>query len=455
MPIQFYSPSPMLGSGFPEESLRQMVARQPDFIACDAGTMDGGPMYLGSNAPLFSRRACKRDLSVLLPAARSAGIPLLIGSCGGSGSNWGVDWTFDIVAEVAREQGLRAKVALVYCEPSREVLLDKFRQGRIRPLEPDIGLDEAALMRMVRVVAMIGPQAYTTALAQGADIVLAGRSSDAALFAAVPVERGFPAGLAWHAGKIMECGAAATVRMHEYDGMYCTMDEDSFTLEPANAGQHVTPLSVASHSLYETGDPYRLVEPGGVLLTASSRFEAVDDRRVRVSGSRFEPQPYTLRLEGAEQLGFQSVAWCAVRDPVILERLDEWLEEADRKIAQRVSVLFDASSLDGHLHQIRIYGRNGVMGEREPRPYRIGSEVALMVNIVASSQLVAHDICAAAVETLLHLPIDTWKGPITGIALPFTGHVVDRGPAYTFALNHVVELDDPLELVSIIHRELT
>jgi hypothetical protein len=40
----------------------------------------------------------------------------------------------------------------------------------------------------------------------GANFVLAGRCSDSALFAAIPLMQGFPPGLAWHAGKVSECG---------------------------------------------------------------------------------------------------------------------------------------------------------------------------------------------------------------------------------------------------------
>ena len=40
--------------------------------------------------------------------------------------------------------------------------------------------------------------------------VLCGRAYDPALFAAEPVRRGFPAAMALHAAKILECGAIAT-----------------------------------------------------------------------------------------------------------------------------------------------------------------------------------------------------------------------------------------------------
>jgi hypothetical protein len=62
-----------------------------------------------------------------------------------------------------------------------------------------------------RFVGVMGAEPSLRALESGADVVIAGRSSDTAIFAGLPMKYGFPAGLAWHAAKILECGAAAVV----------------------------------------------------------------------------------------------------------------------------------------------------------------------------------------------------------------------------------------------------
>ena len=79
------STSGLLGYGFPEESLAAGMARAPHMIGVDAGSTDPGPHYLGSGKSLNSRMAVKRDLRLMLSAARSADIPLVIGSCGCAG----------------------------------------------------------------------------------------------------------------------------------------------------------------------------------------------------------------------------------------------------------------------------------------------------------------------------------------------------------------------------------
>ena len=54
----------------------------PDFIGCDAGSTDPGPFYLGSGESAFPKIAVKRDLALLMKAAQSKKIPLIIGSAG-------------------------------------------------------------------------------------------------------------------------------------------------------------------------------------------------------------------------------------------------------------------------------------------------------------------------------------------------------------------------------------
>ena len=75
---------------------------------------------------------------------------------------------------------------------------------------------------------MMGAEPFIRALEQGADVVLAGRASDTAIFASVPLMRGFPAGLAWHAAKILECGAAAVVNRKSPDCMFVWLRHDHF-----------------------------------------------------------------------------------------------------------------------------------------------------------------------------------------------------------------------------------
>src|ERR1700719_5041900 len=92
MEIRVLAATGVIGAGFKVESLTRGIALKPTFIACDAGSTDSGPAYLGSGKPKLSREACARDLRLLLKARDVLGVPLIIGSCGTSGRGVGGDW---------------------------------------------------------------------------------------------------------------------------------------------------------------------------------------------------------------------------------------------------------------------------------------------------------------------------------------------------------------------------
>ncbi|HBD28402.1 MAG TPA: aldehyde dehydrogenase, partial [Deltaproteobacteria bacterium] len=49
--ISLISPTGALGMGFLDQSLERGISLKPDVIACDAGSTDSGPFYLGSGTP--------------------------------------------------------------------------------------------------------------------------------------------------------------------------------------------------------------------------------------------------------------------------------------------------------------------------------------------------------------------------------------------------------------------
>src|SRR5690242_10014961 len=178
------SPTGVLGAGFKVESLRRGVDLKPAFIACDGGSTDSGPAYLGSGRPRLSRDACKRDLRLLLKARDELKVPLIIGSCGTSGRDVGVDWVAEIAREIAAEENLRFRTALIKSDQSPAYLKMRFRQARIKPLKPAPALTEE-VFDLSHVVGMMGAEPLAAAITDGADVVLAGRASDSALFAAI------------------------------------------------------------------------------------------------------------------------------------------------------------------------------------------------------------------------------------------------------------------------------
>src|SRR3981081_442651 len=101
----------VIGAGFKVESLNRGVELKPTFIACDAGSTDSGPAYLGSGKPKLSRDACKRDLRLLLKARDTLKVPLIIGACGTSGRDVGVEWVAEMTREIAAEESVHFRTA--------------------------------------------------------------------------------------------------------------------------------------------------------------------------------------------------------------------------------------------------------------------------------------------------------------------------------------------------------
>ena len=451
--VRVLSATGVCGSGFSESSLEAGVAKRPHFIGCDAGSTDPGPYSLGTGGTAFPLRAIKRDLRLMLRAARRAKIPLLIGSAGTAGGAPHVAVFRKLIEEIASEEKLAFPMALIHAEQDKAYLKKRLREGRITPLEPAPEFNEGTIDRAERIVGMMGEDPWLRALDAGAEVIIAGRSSDCAIFAGIPVRMGVDAGLAWHAAKILECGAAAAVARPSPDCMLATLHRDYFDLEPLDPALRCSPLSVAAHSLYENADPFRLVESSGVLDLTAATYEALDERRVRVRGSRFErAERYTVKLEGAELAGYQSVVIGSIRDPYIIAQIDSWVERLTTRVQARVAdVLRDEPAAARYVFNVRIYGKNGTMGPLEPVTEIRGHELCLVLEATASTQEIATTIASMARHQALHLPIPEWRGFITGMACPYSPAYLERGPVYRFCVNHVVEPDDPFEMFPIEH----
>jgi hypothetical protein len=431
-----------LSTGFQEASLVRAVERGANFVGCDAGTTDSGPYYLGSGQPRGPREGVKRNLRLMLREALKAGIPVIVGSAGHAGGRPHLEWTLDIIRELARENDWHFKLAAIDSEVDKNLLADAFNKGEIAALSPAPPLDEGTIRHAERFVAMMGIEPIQQAISAGAQVIIAGRCSDVAIYAALPVLDGIPKPVAFHAGKILECGAASAAQRLYPDCMAAELDQDGFTVEPPNPAIRCTPQSVAAHALYENADPYHLVESGGVLDTSGAKYEAVGERAVRVTGSRFAPSTkYTVRIEGATLVGYRSIVIAGIRDPLVLRQLDTFLSTLRAVIERKVSDGLKLGPNDYTL-TFRVYGRNGTLGDLEPVSDE-GHEVGLIIDVVAATQSIAADIIPIASHTGLHHPILEHEGLISNLAYPFSPGGIDAGPVYQFCINHVWELSEP------------
>ncbi len=448
MELRVLAPSGVLGAGFKEASFARGVSLSPHVIACDGGSTDSGPAYLGGGKPKLARAALRRDLQLMMRAGAKLGVPVIVGSCGTSGRDTGVALMAELAQEIAQESAINFRMALIRADQDADYLAARFKQGRIRALGNAPPVDEGVLARS-HVVGMMGTEPIKAAIDAGATLVLAGRASDSALYAAVPEMHGADRGLAWHAAKSIECGAACCV-VPAADGLMATISDNYFDIEPLDPKARVTPLSVAAHTLYENSNPYLLTEPSGTIDTEHATYEALTDRSVRVRGSRFLPaETYTVKLEGACQAGYQTIAIGGIRDPYIIRALDGLLPLAQENFRNRVTELYgDVLAPDDYDIQFRIYGRDAVMGSLEPNPTLnpIPKEVGILISVTAPTQELASDIASFVSHRSAHLPIPEYHGLVSSIAYPFSPPEIERGAVYRFTLNHVLAPDSPLEM---------
>jgi hypothetical protein len=444
--LRILSPTGILGYGFPADSLAEGMANKPHAIAVDAGSTDPGPYFLaiqpGEAIGKLAKfgRTVHADLKPLMKAALGAGIPLIIGSAGGAGGNLHVMGVALLIQEIAEKEGLKFRMALIRAEIEPSLVKEKLRQGKVRPLGPVPALSLDDVDRSVRIVAQMGVEPFVRALEEGAEVILGGRASDPAMFAALPILQGYDKGLSIHMGKILECGAIAAEPGSGGDVLLGTIRRDHFLVEPMNPVRRCTVRSVAAHSLYEAADPWHLNEPGGTVDLRGVSFAQETDRRVRVSGSRFvKDAVYRIKLEGAEFVGYRTICIAGMRDPSALAHLDEMLEATRTRTAEQFS---DLDRAQWELY-FRVYGRDGVMGPLEPES-SLTHEIGLLIEVIASTQEDATSICMFAHAQVLHYGFPGRASTAGNLAFPLSPQDIPVGPVHRFNIYHLMEVDDPL-----------
>lgn len=444
--IKMLAPTAILGYGFPMESFKRGMEEKPHLIGVDAGSTDPGPYYLGKGKSFTDIVAVKRDLEVILAAACEAKIPVVIGSAGGSGGNVHLDWNEQIIRDVVAEKGLSLKMARIEAEFSRELLVQKLQAGDLTPLQGVPALGEKEIQDATRIVGQMGLEPVQDALENGAQVVLAGRAYDPVCFAAMPVLHGFDPGLALHVGKILECAAIASTPGSGRDCMLGVLKKDHFLLRPLNPERRCTPESVAAHSLYEKSDPFHLHGPGGKLDLRETSYEQHDEQTVKVSGSRFVPAPYAIKLEGARPVGYRSICIAGTRDPAMIENIEEIIKGVENSVADN----FEEREAYLHFH---LYGYRGVMGELEPMQQK-AHEMGIVIEVVAPTQQRANTILSFARSTMLHYGFPGRISTAGNLAFPYSPSDLEAGEVYEFCIHHLLHNVDPREHFPIRVEEL-
>ncbi len=216
----------------------------------------------------------------------------------------------DAVLKACEAAGVTLNVAVVLGD-DLQPRAEEFRALGIR--EMDTGAELPT--KIASMNAYLGGFPIARALAEGADVVIAGRCVDSAVTLGALIHA-FGWGMDDHdalaagtlCGHIIECGAQCNGGnftdwrlVPGYDDMgfpVAEVDSDgSFVLgKPRDTGGLITPATVAEQMLYEIGDPRAYIVPDVVCDFTHARYEQVGPDRVRVSGARGRPATDTYKV---------------------------------------------------------------------------------------------------------------------------------------------------------------
>jgi hypothetical protein len=234
--------------------------------------------------------------------------------------------------------------------------LDEFLSKGYELRDMDTGAPLATVRaRILSANAYIGAFPMAEALATGAHVVIAGRSTDTALALAPMVHR-----FGWRedeydklaagtiAGHIIECGAQCSGGNCLYDWrnipdlanvgypiVEARADGTFVVVKHPNTGGRINVPSVTEQLVYEMGDPHSYITPDVVADFSTIHLAADGEDRVRVFGIEGRPATDKLKVSIAYRAGFKAVGTLVYAWPDALEKA----QLADRVLRERLHAM--------------------------------------------------------------------------------------------------------------------
>lgn len=314
-------------------------------------------------------------LTALLPICAAKGTKII--------SNMGAASPADAARrtlEIAARLGLGTlKVAAI----TGDDVLDDLRAGKACLHDKD-ALFPTSDSRIVSANAYIGAFSIVDALEQGADVVMAGRVADPALFLAPLVYEFGWAADDWHAlgcgtavGHLMECAGQITGGYYSDPGFKDVPDlanlgypiaqvsaDGSFEITKVpGTGGVISVQTCIEQMLYEVHNPAEYLQPDVVADFSMVTFEDLGSDRVRVHGATGHPRTETLKVsvgyrgdwKGEGQISYYG-ANAAARAQQAREILRAWLVEdfpdTPEHLVELIGCMPDASGNDCDLSEV-------------------------------------------------------------------------------------------------------
>ncbi len=258
-------------------------------------------------------------------------------------------------AREVRRLARQLKVAVVTGDDIFPQLDELLAQGHeLRNMETGEPLP-AIRGKILSANAYLGAAPLVEALATGADVVIAGRSTDTALTLAPMVHRFSWAWDDWNrlaagviAGHIIECGAQSTggnciagwqtipdFANIGYPIVEAEPDGTFVVTKHHGTGGRVSLETVKEQLLYELGDPKNYITPDCVADFTSIRLSGDGEDRVRVTGIQGRSRTPMLKVSIAYLHGWKAVGTLVYSAPQAVEKA----EAAGRIVRERLEQL--------------------------------------------------------------------------------------------------------------------
>ena len=449
--LRIISPNGHLGfAPTKEESFWLGAATKPDYYCADSGSDDIGPVPLGSDVCVSNKNHQTHDLELMLLASREQGVPMIIGSCGDTGTDSRVDMYVEIIKQLAKKHNLKKfKLCYFYSSQKKETIKEYMvKGGVVEGLNSRHNLTMDELEETTNIVAVAGVQPYIECLKRGADVIIGGRSSDVAVFAAPAIYEGFPENLSYYLGKVLECASFCCEPYGAKESVIGTITQEDVKVTAMAPFQRCTIASVAGHAMYERTNPFFEYVAGGTMDMSECEYEQYDEKTCRITNPKFIPIEGKVKekLEGAGWVGYRYLGMAGIRDPYSIKNIDKLIDWAKSQVAERFP--------DGNYElSYRVFGKNGVMGDLEPIKETKSHELLVVVEGVSKDKAVAEEATLIASRQLFYARLPEVKGTAGTAAFIIDG-VTPLEDAYTWTMDHTIAIDDPLTLHPIHEIEV-
>jgi hypothetical protein len=338
----------------------------------------------------------------LLPITTEKGIKMITNAGGVN-----PEAAADAVIDLARSLGIKnLKVGVILGDDLSD-RIDELRGKGIKLVNLDTGEEDIERVKdkIIAAHAYIGADSIIEALAQGADLVIAGRVSDTAVYIG-PIMHEFgwdfrdpyweKVGAAVTVSHVIECAECATgglcniwkdlknVERIGFPIAEVYEDGSAIITKVPGSGGAVNEWTIKEQLVYEVHDPANYHMPDGTADFTTIKLEDLGNDRVRLSNMSGKPRPKDLKV----QVGYED-GWIG-EGQVVLPWPDAY--EKARRAEDILRKRFKIVGLDAQEIRFEYIGINALHGEVAPDPKCDFNEVGLRVAVRTKSRQEAEKV---------------------------------------------------------------